>query len=93
MKKLILASFALLLVSAVVPAMAGEKSNNSVEPAAFQALSQLSVPEQMTLDTMTDKELAAVEGAGSSYYFEQNIYCYDYACEDAIFISGVVVFE
>jgi hypothetical protein len=63
MKKLILTSLALLLVFAGAPAMAGDKSDTSMEPAAFQALSNLSVPEQMALNTMTDKQLAVVEGA------------------------------
>jgi hypothetical protein len=53
MKKLILASLALLLVAAG-PAMAGE----------FQALSKLSVPGQTALKSMTDNQLAAVEGQG-----------------------------
>ena len=51
MKKLILASLAVLLVAAG-PAMAGE----------FQALSKLSVPGQTALKVMTDDQLAAVEG-------------------------------
>ena len=51
MKKLILASLALLVVAAG-PAMAGE----------FQALSKLSVPGQTALKVMTDDQLAAVEG-------------------------------
>ena len=63
MKKLILTTIALLLVFAVVPAMAGDKSGNSMEPAAFQALSNLSVSGQVALNAMTDKELATVEGA------------------------------
>jgi hypothetical protein len=54
MKKLILASLALLMVAAG-PAMAGE----------FQALSKLSVPGQTSLSAMTDKQLAAVEGQSS----------------------------
>ena len=65
MKKLILASLALLLVFAVVPAMAGEKSSNGQDPAVFQALSKLSVPGQMALNVMTDEQLAAVEGQRS----------------------------
>lgn len=52
MKKLIL-SLALLLAFAVVPAIAGD----------FQALNNLSDQEQMALNTMTDKQLAVVEGA------------------------------
>jgi len=54
MKKLILASLAVLLVTAG-PAMAGE----------FQALSKLSVPGQTALKVMTDDQLAAVEGMSS----------------------------
>jgi hypothetical protein len=53
MKKLILASLALLMVAAG-PAMAGE----------FQALSKLSVPGQTALTVMTDDQLAKVEGQG-----------------------------
>jgi hypothetical protein len=53
MKKLILASLAVLLLAAG-PAMAGE----------FQALSKLSVPGQTALKVMTDDQLAAVEGQG-----------------------------
>ena len=52
MKKLIL-SLALLLALAVVPAIAGD----------FQALNNLSDQEQTALNTMTDKQLAVVEGA------------------------------
>jgi hypothetical protein len=52
MKKMIL-SLALLLVIAVVPAIAGD----------FQALNNLSDQEQMALNTMTDKQLATVQGA------------------------------
>jgi hypothetical protein len=52
MKKLIL-SLALLLAFAIVPAIAGD----------FQALNNLSDQEQTALNTMTDKQLAVVEGA------------------------------
>jgi hypothetical protein len=52
MKKLIL-SLALLLAFAVVPAIAGD----------FQALNNLSDQEQMALNTMTNEQLAVVEGA------------------------------
>jgi hypothetical protein len=64
MKKLILVSIAMLLVFTVVPAIAGEKSSLSSEPAVFQALSNLSVPGQMALNTMSDEQLAAIEGQG-----------------------------
>ena len=73
MKKLILASIALLLVFAVVPAMAGDKSSNSPEPAAFQALSKLSTLGQTDLNKMTDEQLAAVEGQSSRFSFQKNI--------------------
>jgi hypothetical protein len=53
MKKLILASLAVLLVAAG-PAMAGE----------FQALSKLSGPGQTALKVMTDDQFASVEGQG-----------------------------
>jgi len=62
MKKMILASLALLLAFAVMPAMAGEKAINNQDPAAFQALSKLSVPGQTVLNKMTDEQLAKVEG-------------------------------
>jgi hypothetical protein len=52
MKKLIL-SLALLLAIAVVPAIAGD----------FQALNNLSDQEQVALNTMTNEQLAVVEGA------------------------------
>lgn len=62
MKKLIFASLALLLVFAAVPVMA----DNSSDPAAFQALSNLTDPGQVALDQMTDKQLASVEGQNTS---------------------------
>ena len=52
MKKLIL-SLALLLAFAIVPAIAGD----------FQALNNLSDQEQTALNTMTNEQLAVVEGA------------------------------
>ena len=52
MKKLIL-GLALLLAIAVVPAIAGD----------FQALNNLSDQEQIALNTMTNEQLAVVEGA------------------------------
>ena len=52
MKKLIL-SLALLLAIAVVPAIAGD----------FQALNNLSDQKQIALNTMTNEQLAVVEGA------------------------------
>jgi len=62
MKKLILASLALLLVVAAGPAMAGEPTSQSQDTAMFQALSNLSEPGQVALNVMTDDQLAAVEG-------------------------------
>ena len=62
MKKLILASLALLLVVAAGPAMAGEPTSQSQDTAMFQALSKLSGPGQTALNVMTDKQLDAVEG-------------------------------
>ena len=64
MKKMILVSLALLLAFAVIPAMAGEKAINNQDPAAFQALSKLSVPGQTVLNKMTDEQLANVKGEG-----------------------------
>ena len=84
MKKLILASFALLLVFAVAPvAMA----DNSSEPAAFQALSKLTAPGQMTLDTMNDEQLASVEGQGNPTIFVL------VGCLDCTEFSGEIEFE
>jgi hypothetical protein len=62
MKKLILASLALLLVCSAIPVMAGEKSIDSQEPATFQALSKLSGPGQVVLNKMSDEQLSKVEG-------------------------------
>jgi hypothetical protein len=62
MKKMIVASLALLLAFAVIPAMAGEKPINNQDPAAFHALSKLSVPGQTVLNKMTDDQLAKIEG-------------------------------
>ena len=73
MKKLVLASLALLFVCSSIPAMAGEKSLTSQEPAAFQALSKLSVPGQVVLNKMNDKQLSKVEGAkGFSFNYQRN---------------------
>ena len=60
MKKLILTS--LILVFAVVPAMAGDKSDTSMEPVAYQALSNMSGSGQMTFNMMTNEQLATIEG-------------------------------
>jgi hypothetical protein len=63
MKKLALVVVALAVALSVVPAMAGDKSVSGKEPTTFQALSKMPVPERTALTTMTDKELASVEGA------------------------------
>lgn len=68
MKKLILASLALLLVCSAVPTMAGEKSTDRQDPATFQALSKLSGPGQIVLNTMSDDQLSKVEGEGYLVY-------------------------
>jgi len=72
MKKLILASLALLLVCSAIPAMAGEKSIDSQEPAVFQALSKLSGPGQVVLNKMSDEQLSKVEGEGY-FNFQKNV--------------------
>lgn len=73
MKKLILASLALLLVCSAIPAMAGEKSIDSQEQATFQALSKLSGPGQVVLNKMSDEQLSKVEGEGwRSFNFQSN---------------------
>jgi len=73
MKKLILASLALLLICSAIPVMAGEKSIDSQEPATFQALSKLSGPGQVVLNKMSDEQLSKVEGEGwRSFNFQQN---------------------
>jgi hypothetical protein len=63
MKKLILASLALLLICSASSVMAGEKYIDSQEPATFQALSELSGPGQVVLNKMSDEQLSKVEGA------------------------------
>jgi hypothetical protein len=63
MKKLALVVVALVVALSVIPVMAGDKSVSGKEPATFQALSKIPAPERTALTTMTDKELASVEGA------------------------------
>ena len=65
MKKLVLVVVALAVALSVVPVMAVDKSVSGKEPAALQALSKMPAPERTALVTMTDKELASVEGASS----------------------------
>jgi hypothetical protein len=72
MKKLILASLALLLICSAIPAMAGEKAIDSQEPATFQALSKLSGPGQVVLSKMSDVQLSKVEGEGY-WVFQKNV--------------------
>jgi hypothetical protein len=64
MKKLVLVVVALAVALSVVPVMAVDKSVSGKEPATLQALSKMPAPERTALVTMTDKELASVEGAG-----------------------------
>jgi GTP-binding protein EngB required for normal cell division len=73
MKKLILASLALLLICSAIPVMAGEKSIDSQEPAMFQALSKLSGPGQVVLNKMSDEQLSKVEGARWGVNIQKNI--------------------
>jgi hypothetical protein len=63
MKKLVMVVVALAVALSVVPAMAGDKSVSGTEPVTLQALSKMPAPERTALITMTDKELASVEGA------------------------------
>lgn len=69
MKNLVIAVVALAVALSVVPAMAGDQSVGGKEPAMLQALSKMPAPERMALATMTDKELASVEGARASCSF------------------------
>ena len=63
MKHLVLVVVALAVALSVVPVMAGDKSVSGTELAALQALSKMPAPERTALITMTDNELASVEGA------------------------------
>jgi hypothetical protein len=63
MKKLVLVVVALAVALSVVPVMAGDKSVSGKEPVTLQALSKMPAPERTALITMTDNELASVEGA------------------------------
>ena len=65
MKHLVIVVVALAVALSVVPVMAGDKSVSGTELAALQALSKMPAPERTALTMMTDKELAAVEGARS----------------------------
>lgn len=71
MKKLILASLALLLVCSAIPVMAGEKAIDSQEPATFQALSKLSGP-GIVLNKMSNEQLSKVEGEGY-WVYQKNV--------------------
>lgn len=97
MKKLIFASLALLLVFAAVPVMADNDSaptapgpvmaDNGSDPTGFQALSNLTAPGQMALDTMTDQDLASTEGQGRTS-ISINI-----SCDNCNLLAGVAFFE
>jgi hypothetical protein len=63
MRHLVIVVVALAMALSVVPAMAGDKSVSGTELAALQALSKMPAPERTALITMTDKELASIEGA------------------------------
>jgi hypothetical protein len=76
MKKLVIAVVALAVALSVVPAMAGDKTVSGKEPATFQALSKMPALERTALTTMTDKELASVEGAASCSFAA---FCANYA--------------
>ena len=69
MKKLVMVVVALAVALSVVPVMAGDKSVSGTEPVTLQALSKMPAPERTALITMTDKELASVEGARSGCDF------------------------
>ena len=66
-------AIAFLLALSVVPAMAADQTNSTMEsttsqavdqaPATFQAFSNLSATEREALTPLTDKELAAIEGS------------------------------
>jgi len=66
-------AIAFLLALSVVPAMAADQTNSTMEsttsqavdkaPATFQAFSNLSATEREALTPLTEKELAAIEGS------------------------------
>jgi hypothetical protein len=97
MKKRIFTSLALLLVLAAVPVLADNDSaptapgpvlaDNGSAPAGFQALSNLTAPGQMALDTMTDQDLASTEGQGRTS-ISLNI-----SCDNCNVLAGYIVFE
>jgi len=73
MKKFTSIAIAFLLALSVVPAMAADQTNSTMEsttsqavdtaPATFQAFSNLSATEREGLTPLTDKELQAIEGS------------------------------
>jgi membrane protein implicated in regulation of membrane protease activity len=98
MKKLILASLALLLICSAIPVMAGEKAIDSQEPATFQALSKLSGPGQVVLSKMSDEQLSKVEGEGWRFISQKNISYvnannYVFACVVCKVGSNVYVYQ
>jgi hypothetical protein len=56
-------AIAFLLALSVVPAMAADQTNSTMESTTFQAFSNLSATEREALTPLTDKELAASEGS------------------------------
>ena len=66
MKKLTVVSIALVLVLSVTPAMAASREAvNGKVPAMFHALSKLHTGERAVSTSLTDDQLASVEGASS----------------------------
>ena len=66
MKKLTVVSIALVLVLSVAPAMAAShEAVNGKVPAMFRALSKLPTGERAVSTSLTDDQLASVEGASS----------------------------
>jgi putative cell wall-binding protein len=73
MKKFMSIAIAFLLALSVVPAMAADQTNSTMEsttsqavdkaPATFQAFSNLAATEREALTPLTDKELEAIEGS------------------------------
>ena len=76
MKKFTSIAIAFLLALAVVPAMAADQTNSTMESTTFQAFSNLSATEREALTPLTDKELAAIEG---SFFDDVCIVCLNIA--------------
>ena len=86
MKKFTSIAIAFLLALSVVPAMAADQTNSTMEsttsqavdtaPATFQAFSNLAATEREALTPLTETELAAIEG---SFFDDVCIICLNIA--------------